>query len=808
MKVTSTIYALAYAAISASNAQYVASSAPAKPAPQVPPALVATTQSIFMTPVPIVIADFIYSPAASSSAIPALPTPIAASAPAPPPAVVPAYVAHPPPVPAVPTAIEAPSQPPAQPAPTSSQRSYVSHKRDIDQNSMDNLVDGKGAMMFNIDGQSYMLVRLPVDLAKKVAESDVPLRKRATSDDLIADATTKDLGSASLLYDLLGKVFARVIVPVNINVGISDPEDNTAVDGLARRDLVEDLLGEVIASVVAPINIVANINPDDDGNGLVPNLLGRVSATVQVSPTVTAHLFDSDKDDSGSNGLLRRDLVEDLLGEVIASVVAPVNIVANINPDDDGNGLVPNLLGRVSATVQVSPTVTAHLFDSDKNDDGLLRRDFLDNLLGEVIASVVAPVNIVANINPNEDGDGLVPNLLGRVSATIQASPTVTLHIFDSDKDDSGSNEVMRRDLVEDLLGEVIASVVAPINIVANINPNEDGDGLVPNLLGRVSATVQVSPTVTAHLFDSDKNDDGLLRRDFLDNLLGEVIASVVAPVNIVANINPNEDGDGLVPNLLGRVSATIQASPTVTLHIFDSDKDDSGNNEVMRRDLVEDLLGEVIASVVAPVNIVANINPDEDGSGLVPNLLGRVSATVQVSPTVTAHLFDSDKNDDGLLRRDFLDNLLGEVIASVVAPVNIVANINPNEDGDGLVPNLLGRVSATIQASPTVTLHIFDSDKDDSQSLLKRSDVPNGIYTEKVDDTHVAIYVPLSTLTKHKSQPNVASIISAAGSESIQVVSMTPTLTKPMSSAPTPAMAEVQNDIYLRIVVPKSSLL
>ncbi|KAJ2848716.1 hypothetical protein GGI22_005678, partial [Coemansia erecta] len=234
MKVTNTIYALAYAAIGAANAQYVASSAPTRPAPQVPPAVITATQSIFMTPVPIVIADFIYSPAVSSSAVPNLPRPSVPLAPAPAPAPNsasgPVYVAHPPPAPAVPTAIAAPSQPPAEPAPTASQRTYVSHKRDIDQDSMDNLVEGKGAMMFNIDGKSYMLVRLPVDLAKQVAESDVALRKRATSDDLIADATTKDLDSASLLYDLLGKVFARVIVPVNVNIGISDPEDSSAVD--------------------------------------------------------------------------------------------------------------------------------------------------------------------------------------------------------------------------------------------------------------------------------------------------------------------------------------------------------------------------------------------------------------------------------------------------------------------------------------------------------------------------------------------------------------------------------------------------
>ncbi|KAJ2510277.1 hypothetical protein H4217_007952 [Coemansia sp. RSA 1939] len=630
MKVTSTIFALAYAAMAVASPHYVASSAPALPTPKSSPVATTAIQSVQVTPVPIVIADFIYSPAIPASVTSGRPAPAVPSAPAP---AVPTYEAHLPPAAHVaPTVIAAPSMPPAAPAPTtSSQPAYVSHKRDIEQSSIDNLVEGKGAMMFEVDGKSYMLMRLPVDLAKKVTDKNIPLVKRANGNDLIAHATTRDLGSDSLLYNLLGKVYLRITVPINVKLGITDPEDN-----------------------------------------------------------------------GGSGRLLRRDL--------------------------------------------------------------------LDNLLGEVVASVVAPVNVIANINPDEDGNGLVPNLLGRVSATIQASPTVTLHIFDSDKDEE--NDLMRRDLVEDLLGEVLASVVAPVNVIANINPDEDGNGLVPNLLGRVSATVQV----------------------------------VVAPVNVIANINPDEDGNGLVPNLLGRVSATIQASPTVTLHIFDSDKDEE--NDLMRRDLVEDLLGEVLASVVAPVNVIANINPDEDGNGLVPNLLGRVSATVQVSPTVTLHLLDSDKDNDSLLRRDLLDNLLGEVVASAVAPVNVIANINPDEDGNGLVPNLLGRVSATIQASPTVTLHILDSDKDDSGSLLKRSAAANGIYTEKIDDTHVAIYVPLSTLTKHKSEANVTSLLSAAGSESIQVVSVASMPTKVESSAPTPMATGIQNDIYLRIVVPKSSLL
>ncbi|KAJ2601537.1 hypothetical protein H4R99_002976, partial [Coemansia sp. RSA 1722] len=767
MKVTSSIYVLAFAAVSMASGDYYASSAPAvpaptpgimTPAPQVPPAMPTAMQPVPVTPIPV-IADFIYSPGTSTQA-PMLPTPTMNSAkPSMPPAA-PAYVASSAPansptvvMPANPVAQPEPSSPAsATPVPSPSYRASPA-KREITQTAMEDLVKGTGAVVFNANGNSYMLLRLPVDTAKQVTDSNVELRKRADESDLVSDATTKNLNSDAVLYDVLGQIFARVILPVNAKVGITNPEDS---NGLLRRDVVDGLLGEVIASVVAPINIMADINPDEDGNGLVPNLLGRVSATIQASPTITAHIFDPDNHD-GSD-LLRRDLVDGLLGDVVASVVAPVNIVANINPDEDGNGLVPNLLGRVSATIQASPTVTLHIFDPDNYDGAELeRRDLVDGLLGEVVASVVAPLNVVANIDPDEDGNGLVPNLLGRVSATIQASPTITAHIFDPDNYDGA--ELERRDLVDGLLGDVVASVVAPVNIVANINPDEDGNGLVPNLLGRVSATIQASPT----------------------------------------------DGNGLVPNLLGRVSATIQASPTVTLHIFDPDNYDGA--ELERRDLVDGLLGEVIASVVAPLNVVANINPDEDGNGLVPNLLGRVSATIQASPTITAHIFDPDNYDGSdLLRRDVVDGLLGEVIASVVAPLNIVANINPDEDGNGLVPNLLGRVSATIQASPTVTAHIFDPDNYDGGMLLKRDVMPNGIYTERIDDGHIAVYVPLNTLTKGKEHPAVSSLASVAGADNVQIVSVAPTPTMPVSSAPTPAMTSVLGDnIYLRIVVPST---
>ncbi|KAJ2139077.1 hypothetical protein GGH17_000760 [Coemansia sp. RSA 788] len=598
MKITNLVFALAYAAASSASTNY-ASSAPAVSTPQ--QSFVATrpspAQPVPVTPIPIVVADFVYSPIAGAAPSVPAPAPPAAdyTAKAAPVVSVTAAPANPQPQPIVsmmPLPVPAPT-------PTSSYRAYTNNKRDVDQSAIEGLVSGTSAMLFNANGNSYILARLPADLATKAAKNPSVLRKRESEGDLIADATTKDLNSSALLYELIGKIFARVTLPVNANVGISNPEDS----------------------------------------------------------------------------------------------------------------------------------------------GGLMRRDLLDNILGEVVASAVVPVNIVANISPDEDGNGLVPNLLGRVSATIQASPTVTVHIFDADKDES--NELMRRDLLDNILGEVVASAV---------------------------------------------------------------VASAVAPLNIVANINPDEDGNGLVPNLLGRVSATIQASPTVTAHIFDSDKDES--NEFMRRGLLESILGEVVASIVAPINIVANINPDEDGNGLVPNLLGRVSATIQASPTVTAHLFDSDKDESNkLMRRGLLESILGEVVASAVAPLNIVANINPDEDGNGLVPNLLGRVSATIQASPTVTAHLFDSDKEDISKLLKRDAMASGIYTERVDDAHIAIYVPLTALTKGQSE--VSRLVSAAGGESVQIVSMTATPTVQTSSAPTPAVTSIANsNIFLRIVVPSSKLM
>ncbi|KAJ1937346.1 hypothetical protein EC988_007919, partial [Linderina pennispora] len=347
MKVTNTIFALAFAAATAAaGGNYVASSPPVIPAPQPPavvtviqpapqpPAVVTIIQSVPMNQISIIVADFMYSPTNGGiGSQPALPTPmpVITDVPAVP---GPAYVASPPPVvpqptqpgvtvivpqpaqpsitvilpqppqpsvtevvPSVPPAVTevvpsappavtevVPSAPPAvtevvpsgppavtevvpsaPPAPTPvptpaptvpatpSYRASTLNKRSIEQSAINNLVNGNGAMVFNINGQTYMLLRLPVSIPQ-ASQAAVPLHKRDTPSNLIDDATTKNLGSEALLYEVLGKVFARVLLPANAHVGISQPQGADALGNLLKRDLVPNLLGEVIASAVAPLN--------------------------------------------------------------------------------------------------------------------------------------------------------------------------------------------------------------------------------------------------------------------------------------------------------------------------------------------------------------------------------------------------------------------------------------------------------------------------------------------------------------------------------------------------------------------------
>ncbi|KAJ1758512.1 hypothetical protein LPJ77_006405, partial [Coemansia sp. RSA 2523] len=240
MKITNLVFALAYAAASSASTNY-ASSAPAVSTPQ--QSFVATrpspAQPVPVTPIPIVVADFVYSPIAGAAPSVPAPAPPAAdyTAKAAPVVSVTAAPANPQPQPIVsmmPLPVPAPT-------PTSSYRAYTNNKRDVDQSAIEGLVSGTSAMLFNANGNSYILARLPADLATKAAKNPSVLRKRESEGDLIADATTKDLNSSALLYELIGKIFARVTLPVNANVGISNPEDS---GGLMRRDLLDNILGE------------------------------------------------------------------------------------------------------------------------------------------------------------------------------------------------------------------------------------------------------------------------------------------------------------------------------------------------------------------------------------------------------------------------------------------------------------------------------------------------------------------------------------------------------------------------------------
>ncbi|KAJ2470870.1 hypothetical protein GGI02_002648, partial [Coemansia sp. RSA 2322] len=178
MKVTNSIFAFAYASVSMAGASYVGNApimptlALGTPVPALPPAPVPTVQPVTIMPIPVIVADFVYSPA--------VPKPAPAAG----------YVASS--APNVPGTMVVPAIPPAQPepsvtawpAPVPSYRGNGAHKREVDQTAIEKLVSGTGAMLFNANGNSYMLVRLPMDLAKKASQSSAELRKRANESDL------------------------------------------------------------------------------------------------------------------------------------------------------------------------------------------------------------------------------------------------------------------------------------------------------------------------------------------------------------------------------------------------------------------------------------------------------------------------------------------------------------------------------------------------------------------------------------------------------------------------------------------------
>ncbi|KAI7825766.1 hypothetical protein BX661DRAFT_171740 [Kickxella alabastrina] len=576
MKVTNSIYALAYAAAAMASVNYAASSAPNVPAPvtgiwtrapQVPPATWTIVQPVSITYLPIVIKTR-YLP------VPPTPTPAAVLSSTgttpkpwmPAPAPVPAYIASSPPglpgtaVPANPAAQVDPSsissriKPAPTPTPTQSFRGYTSNKRDIDQGTVGSLVQGNGAVVFEANGESYILVRLPQEIAEKVIKTNAVLQKRTTEKDIISDATTKDLGSNSLLYSLFDTIVARIRLPVNSGIGISEPKDGDSNHGFLRREILD--VGQVVASVALPVNANGSVESSDDVDSILAQLLGDINFAAEASPTIVANIDGSDE--SNASGLMRRNLIDRLLGVLHLSAVVPLNVNGELNADED------ELLGDISLAIAATPTASIQLGGSgESGSGGLFRRNLLDDTLGVLRINANAPVSIDAIVDSNENGDGVVENLLGDISLAIAATPTASIQLGGSEE--SGSNGLLRRDILADL-GNVIASVVLPLNVNANIKPNKNGDGVLPNLLGEVSLSIEASPTVVARINSPEPTQvDELYRRD-INGLLRGIFASIAAPLNINANIKPNKNGDGVLPNLLGEVSLSINASPTIVV--------------------------------------------------------------------------------------------------------------------------------------------------------------------------------------------------------------------------------------------------
>ncbi|KAJ1900613.1 hypothetical protein LPJ66_001358 [Kickxella alabastrina] len=649
MKVTNSIYALAYAAAAMASVNYAASSAPNVPAPvtgiwtrapQVPPATWTIVQPVSITYLPIVIKTR-YLP------VPPTPTPAAVLSSAgttpkpwmPAPAPVPAYVASSLPglpgtaVPANPAAQVDPSsisswiKPAPTPTPTQSFRGYTSNKRDIDQGTVGSLVQGNGAVVFEANGESYILVRLPQEIAEKVIKTNAVLQKRTTEKDIISDATTKDLGSNSLLYSLFDTIVARIRLPVNSGIGISEPKGSGNNRGFLRREILD--VGQFVASVALPVNVNGSAESSDDVDSILAQLLGDINFAAEASPTIVANIDGSDESDA--SGLMRRNLIDRLLGVLHLSAVVPLNVNGELNADEDGDGLLEQLLGDISLAVTASPTVNIKLGDSDESSSGgLFRRNLLDDTLGVLRINANAPVSIDAIVDSNENGDGVVENLLGNISLAIAATPTASIQLGGSDE--SGSGGLFRRNLLDDTLGVLRINANAPVSIDAIIDSNESGNGSGSNLLGDISLAIAATPTASIQLGGSEESgSNGLVRRDILADL-GNVIASVVLPLNVNANIKPNKNGNGVLPNLLGEVSLSIEASPTVVARI--NNPEPTQVDELYRRD-INGLLRGIFASIAAPLNINANIKPNKNGDGVLPNLLGEVSLSINASPTI-----------------------------------------------------------------------------------------------------------------------------------------------------------------------------
>ncbi|KAJ1919503.1 hypothetical protein H4219_001974 [Mycoemilia scoparia] len=265
-----------------------------------------------------------------------------------------------------------------------------------------------------------------------------------------------------------------------------------------------------------------------------------------------------------------------------------------------------------------------------------------------------------------------------------------------------------KRGLVQDLLADTNAFVSAPIDVSVIDKAGNAGEGAIPKLLGDIHATVQATPTVTAHVHQRDLGP--------LNHVLEGLMADVNAPVNVNAHVTPVPGG----ANLLGSLTAAVHATPTLNVDSHNPLKRDLplvGNllgGLLGRRDLgpLQHLLEGLMADVNAPVNVNAHVTPVPGGA----NLLGSLTAAVHATPTLNVDSHNPLKRDlplvgnllGGLLgRRGLLQDLLADtnILASIPADISLVDQAGPN--GEGVVPKLVGNLDATVRATPTASIAI-----------------------------------------------------------------------------------------------------
>jgi len=229
---------------------------------------------------------------------------------------------------------------------------------------------------------------------------------------------------------------------------VKDTAGNIATGQVSLQ--VADVTAPVILSVPGPITVSA------DGNcqGVVPNVLGSVSAsdnctpagqlikeqtpaagTVLVKGSYTIAVSVKDAAGNVASGQVSLQ-VADVTAPVILSVPGPITVSA------DGNcqGVVPNVLGNVIASDNCTPAsqlvkqqtpAAGTVLDKGSYTIAISVKDAAGNVttgqVSLIVADVTAPVilSVPGHITVSADSNcqGVVPNVLGNVIASDNCTP-------------------------------------------------------------------------------------------------------------------------------------------------------------------------------------------------------------------------------------------------------------------------------------------------------------------------------------------------------------------------------------------------